>query len=333
MLPKFYLGEIASSMESPTLMNPETGRPVLGSRLSMEDFMRMQAFCTDLFNRDLIPAIERRMTLLHRLVNDTKKGMRNMLKNLWRKPREETPPNSPLRPGGGAAVPLIVRYKFDRPEAQTLYLADLSFILKDYETALSMYRLVRDDFKADKSTLHHAYVTLMMAACLLLDQSSKNSIKDIHHQLENLAQIVTTSAVEPGFMHAYFALLIADIYAMSRAPVEAVQALLFASNVLSRSMPLLSALLTEKTSQYILLAGQHRGLGFNQVLTAQKFLLVGGKAAKHATVCFATAAILFEENPWGDARVNILKALVKAGIKYDRSEFIFLILFVIVKLD
>jgi hypothetical protein len=277
----------------------------------MEDFMRIQTFCTDLFNKDVIPAIERRMTLLHRLVNDTKKGMRNMLKSLWRKPREETPPNSPMRsPSGRGAVPLTVRYRFDTPEMQTLYLADLSFSLKDYETALSMYRLVRDDYKADKSTLHHTHVTLMMAASLLLDQSGKNSIKDVHHQLENLAGILTTSAIEPGFMHAYFALIVADIYALSRAPVEASQALLFASNVLARSMPLLSALLTEKTGQYFQAAGQTRRLGFNQVLTAQKFLLVGGKAAKHAIACFAAAATLFEDSPFGNAKVNLMKALV-----------------------
>jgi hypothetical protein len=207
-------------------------------------------------------------------------------------------------------LPLVVRYKFDRPEIQTLYLADLSFVLKDYETAASMYRLVRDDFKADKSTLHYAHVTLMMAACLVLDQSSKPSAKDIHSLLDTLSSILTTSAIEPIQVHAYFALIMADIYAMTRAPVDAAQSLILASNALSRSMPLLSALLTEKTSQYFLQAGQSRKLAFNQVLTAHKFLSIGGKASKHATACFAAAAVLFENTPWGNVKVKLFKTLV-----------------------
>lgn len=66
------------------------------------------------------------------------------------------------------SVLVNARYRYDRPETQTLYLGDLSFCMKDYETALSMYRLVKDDYKADKSMHHLAHTTLMMAACSVM---------------------------------------------------------------------------------------------------------------------------------------------------------------------
>ena len=68
LLPKFFLSPTSSDLESPMLLNPETGRAVLGSRLSIEDFMQLQTFCTDLFMKDIVPAIERRLTLLNRLI-------------------------------------------------------------------------------------------------------------------------------------------------------------------------------------------------------------------------------------------------------------------------
>jgi hypothetical protein len=65
--------------------------------------------------------------------------------------------------GGG------VRYRYDRIEALILLLADTCFIIKDYETASSMYKLVKEDFRSDKSSLHLAHATVMGALCYILD--------------------------------------------------------------------------------------------------------------------------------------------------------------------
>ena len=53
---------------------------------------------------------------------DARKGVKNVLKNFWRKPREE----SPSRLGGNGTV----RYRYDRIESQILLLADSCFIVK-----------------------------------------------------------------------------------------------------------------------------------------------------------------------------------------------------------
>lgn len=79
-------------------------------------------------------------------VSDNRKGMKNVLNRFWRKPREESEgiAGGSTRGFGG------VKYRSDKIESQILLLADTSFIVKDYETAASMYRLVRDDYKSDK---------------------------------------------------------------------------------------------------------------------------------------------------------------------------------------
>ena len=55
---------------------------------------------------------------------DARKGVKNVLKSFWRKPREE---GSAL--GGGTGTG-IVRYRFDRIESQILLLADTCFLIK-----------------------------------------------------------------------------------------------------------------------------------------------------------------------------------------------------------
>ena len=53
---------------------------------------------------------------------DTRKGVKNVLKNFWRKARDDSPPRS----SHGAGP----RYKADRIEAQILLLADTCFLIK-----------------------------------------------------------------------------------------------------------------------------------------------------------------------------------------------------------
>ena len=116
---------------------------------------------------------------------------------------------------------------------------------------------------------------------------------------------------EPVYTYAYFGLIIAELYSSTRLPFEAAQALIFASSNLNRTMPLLGALLTEKTSHYFMMAGQERKLGFNQVFCAHKYFNLGGKALKHATACFAVACIIYEESQWSDAKIKLYKSIVK----------------------
>lgn len=64
--------------------------------------------------------MERRLVFLHKTVSDSRKGVKNVLKSFWRKPRDE----------GLNFVKGGVRYRYDRIETQILLLADMSFMIK-----------------------------------------------------------------------------------------------------------------------------------------------------------------------------------------------------------
>jgi hypothetical protein len=91
--------------------------------------MSLRDFCIALYHQDIVPILERRVLDLTKLVTDARKGMKNVLKSFWRKPREEVV----LHRGA-------VKYRFDRIESQILLLADTCFIIKVWWKMLAVVR-------------------------------------------------------------------------------------------------------------------------------------------------------------------------------------------------
>ena len=198
--------------------NPLTGSPALGCRLSIEDFMSVRDFCIEIFKEEVIPCIEKKIAFLSKQVNDARKGVKNVFKSFWRKPKDD----AEVTKGS-------VKYKYDKIESQILRLADLSFIIHDYETAMSLYKLVKDDFKADKSYLHLAHTTVMITACHVILGSTAN-MKDIMQQLENLGQIFAVPVELPHSI-VYYSVIMAEFYVCNagyRTLLEAARVLLHA---------------------------------------------------------------------------------------------------------
>lgn len=65
---------------------------------------------------------------------------------------------------------------------------DLSFIVRDYETAISMYKLVRDDFKADRSNCHLIHTYLMTALSYVLGEQGRN--RDVIAHLDAVKEML-----------------------------------------------------------------------------------------------------------------------------------------------
>ncbi|CAM9634302.1 unnamed protein product, partial [Hapterophycus canaliculatus] len=80
-----------------------------------------------------------------------------------RKPRDSVEMHGGDGGGAGGA-----KYRFDRIESQIRLLADSAFLMRDFDTAASMYRMARDDFKSDRSLLHYASASEMLAISLYL---------------------------------------------------------------------------------------------------------------------------------------------------------------------
>lgn len=297
LIPKFFRNH-APLPPNNLPMNPVTNTPVLGSRLSVEDFMKLREFCIWLFSDQILPVLERRLNYLTQKVNDSRKGVKNVFKSFWRKPRDET---DTLKGG--------VKYRFDKIESQTLMLGDLSFSLKDYETAGSMYRLVRDDYKADKSNLHYIHSLMMCAICQIISEPQK--YRDVHTTLELIAHVMQ-GGLESALAHAYFALLSSEVYVLhpnARSPLDSARILLQASSSVSR-YPLMSSLLMERAASFYLQANQVRKYILYCVITGIKMHKIGKYApTAHATTCFATAMLLLEKGYWGDMKGKLTKAV------------------------
>jgi hypothetical protein len=320
VIPKYFPQHAPSIDLSRVLPISEvTHLPILGCRLSGDDFMKLQDFCAWLFSDHVAPQLERRITYLTHQVNESRKGMKNVLKSFWRKPKDE----SDFSRGG-------IKYRYDKIETQTMLLADLSFLVKDYDGALSMYRLVKDDYKADKSNLHFAQVLLMISICQLLIESHK--FKDIFSQLEIISQCISYGLELP---HAatYLALLGSEIYTYNtsyRAPMEAAKMLLVASAATSSRYPLMSSLLVERAASFFLQGNQSRKYVFHSVLAGNKLFKCGPQAAKHGIICFTAAMLILEKSGWADMKTKLAKALAKdlkdgSAVQTSRRAVLFLL--------
>jgi hypothetical protein len=265
---------------------------IIGCRLSAEDFISMRNFIVDIYTQWIVPSMERRILIMNKVVNDARKGMRNVLKSFWRKPREE----SEQVKGG-------IKYRFDKIESQILFLADTSFSVRDYETAMSMYKLVRDDFKADKSTMHVAYTSLMIAMCKMM--VDPKNLKEVYTELELLAQILLNNQEEP-YLNACFAILSSELYMINhnRAPLDAAKILLQVTETMGGGggYSVLSAILIERAAGYLMLAQQYRKYIFYSILASNLFLKCGSRPAKHAATCFACIMLIIDRTRWGDLK-------------------------------
>ena len=299
LLPRFF-PQSAPVLESNKFVipkNPVTGMSVYGSRLSMEDFMAIREFCVLLYNQEIVPCLERKFIFLHKQVNDMRKGMKNVLKSFWRKPKDESD-----------GIKGSVKYKYDKIESQILHLADLSFIVKDYETAHSMYKLVRDDFKSDKSLLHLAHTSLMITICQVITEPNK--LKDTLGNLDSLNQVLITIADLPH-LNAFYSLIMSEIYMLNpngRYPIESARVLLQAAATMNKQK-LMAGLYTEKAATYFLTAGQVRKYLFHEIFAGNKIHQLGVRPARHSDVCFASCMLLLDQTSWGDLKAKLTRAL------------------------
>lgn len=156
-------------------------------RLSSDDTAELNRFAREILHSGVVPSIERRVAALHASVSNSRKGVRNVLKSWLRRPRDfahgaaaavvgepthqQQPPD---QPSGGLAKSMVrdaslpaPKYPAETVEANIRLLADTAFAMRDHDTALGMYRLGRDDYKADRALGHLGSANEMIARCLL----------------------------------------------------------------------------------------------------------------------------------------------------------------------
>jgi len=249
----------------------------LSTSLSREDLERLAQIGRDVIIKGAVPWMEAQLSILDGQITHTRKGFRNQLKYLWRKPRETTT-------GTGTTVPAATTttssqsekgqdasllYSLQTTEGQMRLAGDLSFHLKDYETALSYYRSVLGDFKQDKSYKHMAGACEMAGVCAyILGQGPGEFDKLMENAYEYYSKAgATRHAMRAVCLHR----------AMVTDYKEAVTRLMKVSGDLSGESGLRNAMILEQAAHLYGLSGWKRKAAFHMVLAGHNFSKLGLK--------------------------------------------------------
>lgn len=315
--------------------------PVRGACLSPSDKRAIRRYVANMTATGLVPAIERRIAHLNTAVSNAKKGVKNVIKSFWRKPKEnllagvsginENSGGGTGRSNGGDGNQNLdlssvnAKYRFDSIESQTRLLADTLFLMRDYEAALSAYRLVKDDYKLDKAHLHYASVQEMMVLCMYcLDPSGREGrySSDVHHSIETALYSYTRASDEQKESDANsgarpakapyairlatrFCLAVSSARSLCDGKHMEIADLLASAS--SHETPLGAAILLEHSSSHYYRAGMLRKFAFHMLMAGHMFRSAGQE--RHAFRCFAASLYVYHCERWGELRSHIRSAL------------------------
>jgi hypothetical protein len=250
-----------------------------GSLLSDADVNSIISFLKEFVAKQLIPHLENRIRYLNHHISSTRKGIRNQFKNYWFRKEKD---NSQITSGEAAYGPASIEF-------QIRHLGDLSFMMKDFDLALSSYRLISNDFKSDKAWKNYAGAMEMAGFCIIMMRGSQRE-----------AEICLDSAFSAYQKHGKdwkltlrSLILMSELLVASDRPREAIGALKAAiidNNHLRAALLLEQAAylyilspkpLERKFAFHMALAGRHYSTSGNHNLSAQAFALVLAVHCQH----------------------------------------------------
>ncbi|EEY66454.1 uncharacterized protein PITG_17068 [Phytophthora infestans T30-4] len=283
----------------------------MGTLLSRDDVAQIKTFVRDFGLRFMLSSLEGRIFQLNEVVSAMKKGVKNVFKSWLRKPKDLRPSNTSSSGG--------VLYKSDSIESQTRLLADTAFLVRDYELALQMYRLVRDDFKSDKSVFHCANVNEMIAVCLLL---TKGSPMQMTNALDaaNAIYAKTPSPLTQR-MAIRTAVIAGEIYhALSKSGLftdymDNASAALIRGSTMEQGI--CAAVLMERAALCDLRARlpKFRKYGFRMVMAGHVYDSLGHE--QHSARCYSLARAIYDCSGWFLVEDHINFMLAQQANKLD----------------
>ena len=287
-----------------------------GNCLSHSDRVVLRQFLEQLTTSSVLPALERRIADLNVVVSEKKKGVKNVFKSFWRKPKDAQEESN--KQHGDIA------YRYDAIESLTRLLADTLFVVKDYETALGMYRLIRDDYKHDKAMMHYASVQEMMALCmyfldpysrareiighietalLAYSKAAEEERPNIEGANKNARSATATHATRCATRLCLWLSSTSDTILQGRH-LEVADLLASAS---SHETALGAAVLLEQSSAQYYHAELYRKYAFHMLMSGHMFRTSQQDA--HAFRCFTSALYLYRDKPWSELHNHLRSAL------------------------
>jgi hypothetical protein len=289
-----------------------------GACLSVNDKLVLRRYIATMITTSLLPALERRISDLNFVVTDRKKGVKNVFKSLWRKPKEESPAIPIKRVE--ETIKSTVKYPYDSTESQVRMLADTLFLVRDWEASLSMYRLIKDDYKSDRAMLEYASVNEMMAlatyhldavgraqeAFSYMESALFSYTRAAEDELPSGPPASRPSQALPATRLATRLCLVmaAASPLTSDRPLEVADLLASAS---SHETPLGAAVLLEQSSAHYYRAGMYRKYAFHMLMSGHMFR--SALQEHHAFRCFTSALYIYHDGRWDELHNHLRSAL------------------------
>ena len=289
-----------------------------GKCLSVNDRLVLRRYIASMITTSLLPALERRISDLNFIVTDRKKGVKNVFKSLWRKPKEETLVKPEKRPEDLSKS--TAKYRHDSIESQVRLLADTLFLMRDWDAALGMYRLIKDDYKSDRALLEYGSVNEMMAlATYFLDSFGRSreafslmeaALFSYTRAAEDERPAGTPVSRPSQASHAtrlasrLCLVLSSAIHMTEDRPLEVADLLASAS---SHETSLGAAVLLEQSSAHYYRAGMCRKYAFHMLMSGHMFRSAAQE--HHAFRCFTSALYIYNDGRWDELHNHLRSAL------------------------
>ncbi|WIA33724.1 hypothetical protein OEZ86_006842 [Tetradesmus obliquus] len=150
----------------------------LGQGLHPDDMAAAGALLREFAERSLLPRVEERMARLNLAVSTARKGLKNRLTRLWK---------------GAAAEPgpsMETSYTYHSIEGQMRALADLAYLLGQYEFAVQSYRLAAQDYLSAPNSKWYAGAEEMIGLCsILTSDPSADPLKYFNRAYEHYSKV------------------------------------------------------------------------------------------------------------------------------------------------
>ena len=136
------------------------------STFTQEESLKLQMMMNEIVIRAIVPYIEGALKSLDLILEQKKRGLKNSLSKFFTKKER----------------PEAFSFQVDSIEHVCRLLADLAFIIGDYEEALSHYKSVSHDLKNLKAWSHAASVHEMMALCAIMAGADLKEVENLLDQ-------------------------------------------------------------------------------------------------------------------------------------------------------
>jgi hypothetical protein len=314
------------------------GNGTRGNCLSLSDRAVIRKYLTTLVANSLLPAMERRVSDLNVIVSDRKKGVKNVFKSFWRsgktKEDESTTTMATNNYEDDASSPSNsdIKYRYDSIESQTRLLADSLFLMRDYEAALSMYKLIKDDFKQDKAHAHYGSVLEQIALCMYLTDpygKTKEIFGCVETALLSYSRAAederpaswgerpvgrpTMASKSTRLATRLCLVLIATRNICDDKHLEVGDLLASAS---SHETSLGAAVLLEQSSAHYFKAEMYRKYAFHMLMSGHMFR--SAEQENHAFRCFTSALYIYRDSRWDELHNHLRSALAAQLYSLDR---------------